>query len=513
MMKRLEVKEFASVKGGKRLPKGHSYSESKTEYPYLRVVDFGRYTIDNSNLRFLKQETHKAIRRYVISKEDVYISIAGTIGRVGWVPNFLDGANLTENAAKITEIKGFNIKYLVYFLSSIVGQSQISLNTKATSQPKLALYRIESIGVPLFPFPEQRAIVAKIEQLFSELDNGIANLKRAQEQLKVYRQAVLKKAFEGDLTKAWRAQQTDLPTAEDLLEQIKAEREAYYQQQLKEWVLEVEKWETNGKGSKKPAKPKSIKFFNEAEIELNLKVPSGWTITCLGNLSSGVEYGTSAKSTDTGLIPVIRMGNMQNGKIDWNDLKYTDDQEEIYQYILKEGDVLFNRTNSPELVGKTVYYRGERPALFAGYLIRINHIRKLVSGEYVNYFLNSHSAKVYGAFVKTDGVNQSNINGQKLSNYPFPICSFEEQKQIVQEIESRLSVCDKVEATIQESLEKAEALRQSILKQAFEGKLLTEQELQACREEVDWEPAENLLERIKAEKAGAGKKKQKATVA
>src|SRR5690606_12981547 len=112
---------------------------------------------------------------------------------------------------------------------------------------------------------------------------------------------------------------------------------------------------------------------------------------------------------------------------------------------------------------------GERPAIFAGYLIRVNHIQNLLLGDYLNYFLNSHPAKVYGNFVKTDGVNQSNINGQKLCNYPFPFCTIEEQHQIVQEIETRLSVCDKLTTSITESLEKAEALRQSILKKAFEG--------------------------------------------
>ena len=191
---------------------------------------------------------------------------------------------------------------------------------------------------------------------------------------------------------------------------------------------------------------------------------------------------------------------MQDGKIDWNDLKFSSDPEEIKQYLLKEGDVLFNRTNSPELVGKTVQYKGERPAIFAGYLIRLNQIENIISGAYLNHFLNSHPAKVYGSFVKTDGVNQSNINGNKLSNYPIPICSILEQLQIVQEIESRLSVCDKVEESITESLEKAKALRQSILKKAFEGSLLSEEEIAKCKAAKDYKPASVLLEKIKAEK-------------
>ncbi len=125
----------------------------------------------------------------------------------------------------------------------------------------------------------------------------------------------------------------------------------------------------------------------------------------------------------------------------------------------------------------------------------------ILDADYLNYFLNSHFAKTYGCSVKTDGVNQSNINGERLKGYPFPICSLPEQHQIVQEIESRLSECDNMEATIAASLQQAGALRQSILKKAFEGKLLNDKELEAVRQDPAWEPAERLLERIRAEKA------------
>jgi type I restriction enzyme S subunit len=323
---------------------------------------------------------------------------------------------------------------------------------------------------------------------------------------------VLKKAFEGELTKEWREKRAlsgaEVPTADELLQQIKEERQKHYEKQLEDWKKAVKEWEkvkTHGRAShqpipKKPAKPKALKEFNKPVRKLAITIPQVWYFDCIGNISSGVEYGSSAKSQIKGEIPVIRMGNMQNGIIDWNDLKFTSNKNEINQYLLKKGDVLFNRTNSPELVGKTVEYKGEKKAIFAGYLIRINQINTIVNSSYLNWFLNSHPAKVYGSYVKTDGVNQSNINGEKLSNYPIPICSLPEQHQIVREIETRLSVCDKVEQSIKESLEKAEALRQSILKKAFEGKLLTEQEIAQCKKEPDYEPASVLLEKIKAEK-------------
>ena len=209
-------------------------------------------------------------------------------------------------------------------------------------------------------------------------------------------------------------------------------------------------------------------------------------------MTTGVEYGTSAKSSEHGTHPVLRMGNIQNARFDWSDLVYTSDPDEVEKYLLKEDDVLFNRTNSPELVGKTAIYRLERPAIFAGYLIRINQIKTIVNSHYLNLFLNSPIAKNHGNRVKTDGVNQSNINGEKLSNYSFPFCSLAEQDEIVSQLDEKLSLVDDLEQEISENLARAEALRQSILKKAFAGQLVPQ--------DPHDEQASVLLARIRAAK-------------
>ena len=214
-------------------------------------------------------------------------------------------------------------------------------------------------------------------------------------------------------------------------------------------------------------------------------------------MTCGVKYGTATKSAKSGTVPVLRMGNIQNAKLDWADLVYSSDGDEIAEYLLRDGDILFNRTNSPELVGKTAIYRGERTAIFAGYLIRVNHIRTVVESQYVNLFLNSHVARQHGNSIKTDGVNQSNINGAKLSNYPFPYCSIEEQREIVSIVDKNISLVDEMESGIIDELQKADALRQSILKKAFSGQLV-------AQDQHD-EPASVLLDRIRAEREKTAK--------
>lgn len=342
--------------------------------------------------------------RYKIEKGQLLYAWSASLGTYIW--NGKD-AWLNQHIFKVIPKKTCDKKFLFYTLEKIT--AELYAKTHGSGMVHVTKRKFEETKIPFPPLPEQQAIVSKIEELFSDLENGKQQLLLAQQQLKIYRQSLLKWAFQGRLTN---------------------------------------------------------KYIKEGEL------PEGWKWVKLGDICHNVEYGSAAKSKTVGKVPVLRMGNIQYGKFNWDDLVFTDDKTEIEKYMLKKNDVLFNRTNSAELVGKTAIYKGEREAIFAGYLIRINRIESLIDASYLTYFLNTQSAKSYGNSVRSFGVNQSNINGTKLKTYPIPLCTLEEQRLIVEELENKLSVCDKIEETITNSLQQAETLKQSILKKAFEGRLV-----------------------------------------
>jgi len=196
-----EIKDFAMVKGGKRLPKGAKFSDTETEYPYIRVVDFEDFSVDTLNLKYIPKETQQKISRYIILKDDVYISIAGTIGLVGTIPDNLSGVNLTENAAKIVfkDKRIIDKKYLVYYLASSYGKIEIDKRTNKVGQPKLALMRIETIKIPLPPLSEQKKIVAYLDGLREKVEKLKQLQQNQSEELTELKQSILDKAFKGKL--------------------------------------------------------------------------------------------------------------------------------------------------------------------------------------------------------------------------------------------------------------------------------------------------------------------------
>ena len=384
----------------------------------------------------------------------------------------------------IRDNKYLDKDFLYYALGSPTTYNQFSKKAKGSTVKNLNIGLVSNVNIKLVSLPIQKAIVKKIEELFSSLDSGIADLKKAQDQLVIYRQAVLKKAFEGELTKEWRAKQTDLPSADELLEQIKEERQKHYEQQLADWKEAVKVWEKNQELSKKPKKPK--KLIDYPEIEQSSTLP----ILNLGELV--FQISNKMMPEEAPEFPFIGMDCL-----DKNSLK------PHFTYKFKEFKSAGNWFNKNH-----VLYGRLRPYLNKVYQAEYEGV---ASGEFIILeTINSFNPNYLKLILhQQDFVHWSNnqsagdkprVKFDQIALYPIKVPTIKEQLQIVSEIESRLSVCDKVEKDIADSLEKAQALRQSILKKAFEGTLLSEEELAACKAHKDYEPASVLLERIKAEK-------------
>ena len=483
----VELNDICHIEMGQS-PSSQFYNNNNEGYPLVGgASDFGSQTPESKK--------HTTDYKKLSSEGDILICIRATIGDLNWSDKTYC---LGRGVAGLKAFKNIVPKYIWYSL--INAMPYFSANTTGTTFPQVSSITLKKTPLLLPPLNEQNRIVDKIETLFSEVDAGIENLTLAKRQLEQYRQSLLKHAFEGKLTAKWREDYAEkhgksLPNADELLEQIQAARQNYYDQQIADWEQAVKDWEEQGKEGSKPRKPNALKKLESiADLnEINLpKLPSSWLWERLGLMTLSVEYGTSTKSEKQGLVPVLRMGNMQNGIIDWDDLVFTSDTDEIEKYALKKGDVLFNRTNSPELVGKTSIILSDTKAIFAGYLIRVNQLDSIVYSKYLNYFLGSHIAKQYGNFVKTDGVNQSNINGQKLMNYPFPYCSLDEQVLIVAELDKKIGTADKFKEEIESTIKKLVNLKTSILHKAFQGKLVPQ--------DPNDPPASELLAQIKAER-------------
>ena len=283
---------------------------------------------------------------------------------------------------------------------------------------------------------------------------------------KALRQKILDLAIHGKLV----PQDPNDEPASVLLERIKAEKERL----IKEGKI---------KRSKKSAKTSDTPHYENVPFE----VPESWVWCRLDDIVCELKYGTSEKSSSVGKIAVLRMGNITNvGTIDYSNLVYSSNDEDIEQYSLEKDDLLFNRTNSSEWVGKTAIYKEEQPAIYAGYLIRIKPL--LISPDYLNTVMNSGYYRDWCYDVKTDAVNQSNINAQKLSQLMIPIPPLKEQERIVAEMDKWISLIDIVKNGKGDLLTVIKQAKSKILDLAIHGKLVPQ--------DPNDEPAIELLKRI-----------------
>jgi len=395
----------------------YGYTTKASKYgdlKLLRTTDITSGKIDWEKVPYCTKNPDD-IEKYILNDGDIVISRAGSVGFSYLIQN-------PEKAIFASYLIRFKPlikkRYFKYFLNSPFYWNSISEKKLGIAVPNVNANKLKSIIIPLPPFNEQNRIVEKIEELFSDLDKATDDLKKTQEQLKIYRQSVLKAAFEGKLTEKWREQNN---------------------------------------------------------IELSFEEVS---LKDIADIIMGQSPPSSTYNANRVGLPFYQ-GKKEFGNLYPTPEKYCSEPKKIAE----SNDILIS-VRAP--VGPTNFCK-EKSCIGRG--LAAIRTKEEIKNFYLFYYLRYF---VFSLIEKSTGTTFSAISKDTLESFKVLLFSLQEQQQIISEIESRLSVCDKLEETVQQSQKKIEYLRQSILKKAFEGKLVSQN--------PEDEPAEKLLERIKQEK-------------
>ena len=368
-----------------------------------------------SNLTYTDKHGYEFLSNSNLFGGELILSNVGSVGKCFIVPKLPQKMTLAPNAVMIRMMKEEGKDYLYYFLISSQGYRELNTISTGVAVKKFNKTELKKILIPLPPIAEQQRIVKRIEEAFSALDTIDSLQEQYTDNLNVLKSKLINSAIQGKLT----AQLPEDGTAEDLYQQIQAEKQAL----IKEGKIKKEK-----------------SFPEVIEDAFPFEIPDNWKWVSVGEVCTNIQYGSSEKSSSSGKMIVLRMGNLQNGKIVYDKLAYTSDDDVIAKYPLEKNDLLFNRTNSMELVGKTAIYKGEYPAIYAGYLVRITPV--LFDPDYLNFVMQSQHYWDYCRSVRSDSIGQSNINAEKLKRFVFPFPPLAEQQRIVTLLEELLKKVD-----------------------------------------------------------------------
>ncbi len=390
----------------------HGFKVYEQQNAIKKDYMLGHYYIDEKKFQELK--------RFAVSQGEYIISCSGTIGRLYRLPKTAPQGVINQALLKITlESKLINHSFFSYLFQSKLFLNYILSDTRGTGMENLSgVKEIKLVPILVPPVSEQRKIVEVLDLLIAQLDNGIANLKAAKDKLEIYRQAVLKKVFEGKWSRCTIGERFDFVGGGT---PSKSEPDYWYGE---------------------------IPWCSVKDVKNKFLLKTKEHITALGVKESATNIA------EPGMVILIT--RISPGKSTITKIKTAINQD------LK-------------IVIPKVNY----------------------GSKYIHYLLKSIERT---CIKKSSGTTVLGINLNNLKSIEIPDIPINEHEKIVSFIETRFSVCDNIQASIEEGLKKAEALRQSILKKAFEGRLLSEKELEACRKELDWEPADKLLERIKKSK-------------
>ena len=427
--------------------------------------------------------------KYIVRPGELLISWSATLGAF-----IYNGEEAVLNQHIFKVIPRIDKHFLFFGTENFI--DDLKRQTQGSGMQHITKGKFEDTPFPVPPLPEQRRIVAKLEELFSKLDAGVAAVRRTQALLKRYRQSVLHAAVTGELTRAWReAHPAPAETGAALLERIRAERRAQWE------AAQVAK-----RGGQLPLSAgwKSKYMEPEAPDTSELpELPEDWAVARLdmiASLKGGVTKDSKRQHVESRSVPYLRVANVQRGYLDLTEIKEIEASEEaIRDLALQYGDVLFNEGGDLDKLGRGWIWENQVPeCIHQNHVFRARTYLPEMASRLISYWGNSFG-QLYFMRVGKQTTNLASINLSKLSEFPVPLPPLAEQAEIVREVEARISTLDNLELTLTDELKRAERLRQSILHRAFTGRLVPQ--------DATDEPAAALLARLRKTPAAPAKTK------
>lgn len=466
-------------------------------FPYVTAKNVRPWGMDLDSLTYLEESEHRPIYERCDARKGDVLLVKDGVNAGDACVNTIEGEVSLLSSVCMIRPRGdlLDARFLRYYLLSPQAYRSLTGKMTGTAIKRIILAKVRDTGSPIAPLPEQHRIVAKIEELFSHLDAAVASLQRAKANLKRYRASVLKSAVEGRLTEDWRKEHPQAEDGQMLLDRILRERREKWERD------QLAKFKEKGKEPPKNWQSKYVEPSAPDASEL-AELPEGWVWASLEAVSEVTGGITKDKKKDTlpGMleVPYLRVANVQRGSLDLSDMKTIKaSSEDIRELALRKGDVLFTEGGDRDKLGRGWVWAEElRECIHQNHIFRA---RLITTGFQPS--LVSHHGNTFGRewFTKAgkQTTNLASINLGILERFPVPIAPLAEQQQIVALAEERLSQIDAAEKTIDAELIRAKRLRQSILKRAFEGKLVPQ--------DPSDEPASVLLERIQLDRTKASR--------
>ena len=457
----------------------------KVEFIYIDIASIDNHLSKIVNPKIYVGKEAPSRARQVVKTGDILFSTVRTyLKNIALVNNRYDGQIASTGFCIIRPLIA-STEFIFWMTLSNGFLSPLNKIQRGTSYPAVRNSDVFSQIVPLPPENEQIRIVAKIEELFTKLDAGKEELLQAKARLKRYRQSVLKAAMDGKLTENWRKEHGgEIEPASVLLERILQERrEQWEEEQLAKYKEQGKTPPKNWRNKyKEPQTPDTSKLS---------ELPEGWVWMTLREVIQIIDYRGRTPPYSSKGIPHLRSANIKNGSIIWNDLKYV--TEDTYDKFMtrglpKQGDLLFT-TEAP--LGEVAFVPNKKFSLAQRIMI-LRPSKDIIKSGFLLYQIRAGSFQERLRISETGSV-VTGISSRNFKPFPLIIPPLSEQQVIVSEVERRLSVANAVEAVVDAELKRSDTLRQSVLKQAFSGKLVPQ--------DPNDEPAEKLLARIKKEKS------------